>query len=317
MCTRPNYMVYYRTASLADKPYKWQFFGHHNYDKMIACHSDFVEVPCGQCLECRLQYTRSWANRCVIEARKSKHNYFVTLTYDDEHIPPHGSLDPEDTDRFIHSLRDYFRHRGFKGKISYFYCGEYGDSSLRPHYHLILFNCPLEDLTYEFQTMEDGRLKKCLRPSNNGDLQYSEIIHRCWDYKGNISVGYFSFDTAAYVAQYCTKKINPKTAKMYEEMNIHPEFLRMSKGVGKDGFDVSLYDLDNICIAGKITSLPRYYDKLFKKLDPDSFVDVQRERNGAKLVRIDTYLHSQQHRDRMDEIRDYRLKKKNKLRDQL
>ena len=292
-------------------------------------------IPCGKCWACQLNYSAEWATRCMLETLEHDHCYFITLTYDEEHLPIYesielkdgtkfendgtwinGSLVPEHVTKFINSLRKYYERQGIYD-IKYFYCGEYGDSSLRPHYHLILFNCPLEDLTYEFQTMEDGRLKKCLRPSNNGDLQYSEIIHKCWDYKGNISVGYFSYDTAAYVAQYCTKKINPKTAKMYEEMNIHPEFLRMSKGVGKDGFDVSLYDLDNICIAGKITSLPRYYDKLFKKLDPDSFVGVQRERNGAKLIRIDTYLHSQQHRDRMDEIRAYRLKKKNKLRDQL
>ena len=317
MCTRPNYMVYYRTASLKDKPSTWKFFGHYNYDELIKEKQDFVEVPCGQCLECRIQYTRSWANRCEIESRKSKDNYFITLTYDDEHLPPHGSLDPNDTDRFIHSIRDYFRHRGFKGKIRYFYCGEYGDQTFRPHYHLVLFNCPLDDLTYEFKQMEDGRLKKHLRPNNNGDLMYSELIHKCWDYKGEISVGRFSYDTAAYVAQYCTKKINPKLKDKYAEMNVHPEFLRMSKGIGENGFKKELYELDNICIAGKISALPRYYDKLFKKIDVNEFVNVQRTRNMAKYVRYDTYINSDQHKERVDEMREYRLKKLSKTREQI
>jgi len=25
-----------------------------------------VEIPCGQCMECRLEYSRQWANRCLI-----------------------------------------------------------------------------------------------------------------------------------------------------------------------------------------------------------------------------------------------------------
>ena len=46
-----------------------------------------VLVPCGHCVGCRLDYSRVWAERCVHEASKYEHNYFLTLTYDDDHLP--------------------------------------------------------------------------------------------------------------------------------------------------------------------------------------------------------------------------------------
>lgn len=47
---------------------------------------DFQMIPCSQCLDCRLKYSREWAARIMIEAKQYKYNYFVTLTYDDLHL---------------------------------------------------------------------------------------------------------------------------------------------------------------------------------------------------------------------------------------
>ncbi len=43
---------------------------------------------------------------------------------------------------FIKRLRKYFNNN----KIKYFYCGEYGTQTLRPHYHMIVYNAPFDDL---------------------------------------------------------------------------------------------------------------------------------------------------------------------------
>lgn len=136
MCTCPNYMIYQGELTKNDRP-KFRFLGHHEYNRMLDHSLPFVQVPCGKCLECRIQHARDWADRCVIEAKQYKYNYFVTLTYDDAHLPERNSLNPKDLQLFLKRLR-----KRFKGvKIRFLASGEYG-SSFRPHYHLILFNLP-------------------------------------------------------------------------------------------------------------------------------------------------------------------------------
>ena len=234
MCTRPNYMVW-----CPNKKIEWSFIPHQSYDKLIKNVSnglvkadEFIEVPCGQCLECKLQYTRSWANRCILEAKNSPHNYFVTLTYDDKHLGD-NSLNPKDLTHFVRSLRDYFRNHDINCKLRYFGCGEYGQKEgMRKHLHVILFDCPLGDLTDMFQMSVDGVLQNYYKPAQTHlDLRYSSLIHKCWDYKGNISVGLLTYDTAAYVAQYVTKKVNKDYQQFLKDTNKHPEFIRMSQSI--------------------------------------------------------------------------------------
>ena len=47
----------------------------------------FVELPCGQCEGCRLTYSRRWADRCMLELQSHTDAWFVTLTYDNDHVP--------------------------------------------------------------------------------------------------------------------------------------------------------------------------------------------------------------------------------------
>lgn len=324
MCTCPNYMVwtgkYYPETG---KP-RFDFYGHHQYEKMLEIRQlPFIQIPCGKCLECRIQHARAWADRCVLEAKQYKDNYFVTLTYDDEHLPPRNSLEPRDVQLFLKRLR-----KRFKGvKLRTLYCGEYGDSSFRPHYHLILFNLPLKDLSYNFQLRDaDGKFENHLRPNNSGDLMYSKLIYECWQYKGMISVAPFSYDTAAYVSQYVTKKCNPKNEKLYKELNIVPEFLRMSNrpGIGAQYFEDhdDCHDIGSLIIPSDglahTSAVPRYYDKLFiKKYGDDVFDPIRVKRINKKVQREDTYLHSQKHYDDENKRRDYNLKKRQVFRTQI
>lgn len=320
MCTCPNYMIWNGQYTHEDKP-KLTFIGHHEYNRMLKDLHDvpFIQVPCGKCLECRIQHARAWADRCVIEAKQYSDNYFVTLTYDDEHLPAKNSLCPDDLQKFMKRLRAKFPNN----KIRFFACGEYGDTSFRPHYHLILFNLPLTDLSYVFQLEEDGRMVNHLRPTNKGDLQYSKTIYDLWQHKGMISVARFNYDTAAYVSQYVTKKCNPNSDKLYEELGIVPEFIRMSNrpGIGAQYFqdNDSVHEVGHLIIPcdgeAHLSAIPRYYDKLFiKKYGDDVFIPYRIKRFRKKLQNVNTYLHGSQHYDLDCRVRDYRLNKRKRQR---
>lgn len=103
--------------------------------------NDYIDIPCGHCLECRLEYSRMWADRCMLEALDHKENCFITLTYDDLNIPlvdgvrpdtgevtKFKTLDKRDLQLFVKRLR---KRLGGDVKIRYFACGEYGEQTLR------------------------------------------------------------------------------------------------------------------------------------------------------------------------------------------
>ena len=95
-----------------------------------------IEVPCRQCLGCRIDHAAQWSLRLYHELQfHNGEGLFITLTYDEDKIPKDHGLHHEHVQRFVKEVR-----RKFKGKkIVYFVCGEYGTSTSRPHYHLITF----------------------------------------------------------------------------------------------------------------------------------------------------------------------------------
>jgi len=129
-----------------------------------------LKVPCGQCIGCRLERSRQWAIRCLHESGLHERNCFITLTYDDEHLPEGGTLVKQDWQLFIDRLRKRFRT-----KVRYFHCGEYGEQTRRPHYHAILFGHDFDD--------------KTLWKRNHGNPLYrSKSLERLWPH-GYSSIG--------------------------------------------------------------------------------------------------------------------------------
>ena len=47
---------------------------------------DSMAVACGQCMTCRLEWSRQTALRCLHESRIFSDCCFITLTYDDDHL---------------------------------------------------------------------------------------------------------------------------------------------------------------------------------------------------------------------------------------
>lgn len=115
------------------------------------CVTAFTEIPCGKCVECRLNYSRQWADRCMFELEdyKPSEAWFVTLTYDDDHIMDIGSdifagtLLKSDLQLFFKSLRRQIKYHGFGNGVRFYACGEYGTTTFRPHYHIILYGLDL------------------------------------------------------------------------------------------------------------------------------------------------------------------------------
>ena len=46
-----------------------------------------IKIPCGHCLGCRLDYSRQWADRMILELDHTGKGCFLTLTYNDENVP--------------------------------------------------------------------------------------------------------------------------------------------------------------------------------------------------------------------------------------
>lgn len=92
--------------------------------------SEFFYVPCGRCIGCRIDKARDWAVRIMCESYTSQSSWFLTLTYDNEHMDS-LSLVKSDLQDFIKKVRDKVRSYNSNIKVRYFGCGEYGDRSGR------------------------------------------------------------------------------------------------------------------------------------------------------------------------------------------
>lgn len=235
---------------------------------------EYIKIPCGHCIGCRLKYSRVWADRCMAEASYYDHNVFLTLTYDNDHLPTPNKLE-DGTDSPINPLvkRDLqlfikrLRKKLSDQKIRYFACGEYGGKSGRPHYHLILFNCRLDDVE--------------LLVRNEKEFRYytSNTISDCWKYGFHI-ITQVNWNTCAYVARYVVKKQVGVGSDVYGKYNFPPEFTIMSRkpGIGRQYFEDHALDIyyDGAFIsteAGAHRIYPnKYYDDLFDIQYPDCSV---------------------------------------------
>lgn len=262
-----------------------------------------MKIPCGQCVGCRMEYSRQWANRCMLELQYHDSAYFVTLTYDDKHVPRSYYADKETGEAYTSLTlvkRDFqlfmkrLRKRFENDHIRFFMSGEYGSNSFRPHYHAILFGLHLDDL-------------KLYKQSPQGFAYYnSDSLQKCWsdpdtgEPYGFAVVAEVTWETCAYTARYVMKKLTGKEAEFYSNFNIQPEFTLMSRkpGIARQYYDEhpDIYKHDFINVktdkGGKKFRPPRYFDKLYDLDHPEEMEairDVRKkmaiEAQKAKLQR--------------------------------
>jgi len=191
-------------------------------------------LPCGDCIGCLLDRSLKWAVRCEHEALYHEESYFLTLTFSDDYLPSDLSLRSWHLQDFWKRLRhqldleaEFFDGplAGEVPRIKYYAAGEYGDENFRPHYHATVFGLPLRrlgDLVYHAK-------------SQDFTLYRSPWLERLWPW-GFSTVAEMTFETAAYVARYCTKKLF-KERDMYAEVGVLPERAWISKGLGRSWYD--------------------------------------------------------------------------------
>lgn len=260
--------------------------------------SHYILIPCGQCTGCRLEYSRQWAVRCLAEMYTSLPNscHFVTLTYDDEHLPDNRfAVNPDtgevlyptypvcrrDVQLFIKRLRElYYRtypsekdeDGNIKNPIRFYGCAEYGGKNGRPHYHIIFFNLLLDLLPYRYK-------------SHSGyPLWESPIINSSWN-KGLAPIGSVTFESVAYCARYLMKKHKGKDFSFYAEHGLEPEFTLCSTrpGIGSYYYqqhkdDIYFNDVLDFALKGRTVRPPRYFDRMFGVEEPDRLQSLKDER---------------------------------------
>lgn len=263
--------------------------------------ADYLPIPCGKCMYCRIKKSREWAARAYHENQlyinpdtQESESCFLTFTYDDEslhklcelHEDDEGnssySLDSKYFSKFIKNFRRQLDYHYDKKKIRYLYCGEYGPGTLRPHYHMLCFG---------FNPPDKVHYKTVTRGTKKYRYYNSEFINRIWG-NGYVVVGEVTYESAAYCARYVTKKYcNDKNHTYY--YGREPEFARMSNkpGLGSDWFDKynsDIYTQDIVVLpnGGKLKP-PRYYDTKLKNLDPSRFEQIKNDRQ----VGIEKYKH--------------------------
>ena len=216
----------------------YKLFGRYDPDCRLV-DPKVIAVPCGRCIGCRLDYSRSWADRMMLELETAKKGLFITLTYNNENAhwsqfdeygyPVYATLDKRDCQLFMKRLRKRFSDLS----IRFYLAGEYGENTFRPHYHAILFGIGLCDIP----DLEQHGVNEL------GQKYFiSNMLSEIWSC-GFVLVSDVSWKTCAYVARYVTKKMSGPFSIDYAVRNVIPEFSLMSRkpGIGRQYLGIRIF----------------------------------------------------------------------------
>lgn len=209
-----------------------RFYNYRELKDYTARGSGIAAVPCGSCKNCRINQARIWTNRILLEQTCHNSSIFVTLTYDDDHLPSPPDVSKLEVRNFLRKLR----YRIDPHKFRYFACGEYGEKGTRvwnPHYHIIFFGL---------------------------DESFSESIYSSWkkcDRDNGFHVGELNKDSARYITGYVVKKINKHPALDCHPVNfgLTDEFVLASKKGGAIGYPAIM------AIANKLKKNPHWKNR--------------------------------------------------------
>nr|UXQ88000.1 MAG: replication initiation protein [Microvirus sp.] len=234
-----------------------------------------LTLACGQCTGCRLERSRQWAVRMVHESKMHKKNCFLTLTYDDAHLPESRSLDVTHWQKFARRVRKKV------GPFRFYHCGEYGEKNGRMHLHAAVFG----------QDFSADRKQQSI--TDQGHRLYSSAqLSTLWP-NGLSVIGDLTFESCAYVARYVTKKITGERALDHytthvdidtgEVHSLKPPYATMSRnpGIGATWlkkFHTDVYPADEVISNGHPARPPKFYDNQLEKNRPELFAAIKRQR---------------------------------------
>lgn len=245
---------------------------------------DTMQMPCGKCIECKLEYARTWAIRCMHEAKCHSENCFITLTYNDENLTE--GLKYSDFQNFAKKLRDKIfkekildrlypslsvkqqkeqwkkltkeerRNYYEPYRISIFVTGEYGEKNKRPHWHAIIFNWQPDDAKPKYT-------------NHRGDKVYtSSILDTLWG-NGITEFGSVTYQSASYCARYGIKDLVHEKEKQREFRAISKRSSHIA--IGKrflERYWRDIFTYGYVEYEGQKLAIPRYYEKWLKKHHP-------------------------------------------------
>lgn len=219
----------------------------------------YILVPCGKCLACRINRRREWTARLQQEQIYSTSAIFITLTYDDAHLPHDNSGNPcvckRDVQLFLKRLRKHFGPG-----LRHFLNSEYGPTTGRPHYHAIIYNLPLS-------IFDNSRV--CMRIWNGKKSRFylNDTITALWG-NGDVEFSEVTKERCGYCAKYFVSRQDVPE-------DYRPNFSLISKGrrsvdgIGGIGFRYSQQIANKVryfgsCSmlspsSGRPVALPRYY----------------------------------------------------------
>ena len=225
--------------------------------------------PCGQCAACLVNKSLSWKFRLEKEVLVSDIAFWLTLQYDDEHLPRSNGIPCVSKDHcinYFHKLRRWIKNNDLKLTFKYFLVSEYGPQTLRPHYHaLLLFKLP----GMAFEPML--QLRQTL---------YEQCKSR-W-YHGHVQESLFHSGVIRYLSKYVFKDAQ---SHLYPV----PTFRLISKGIGEDYLQkLDLQGLIRDCWRDPSGLVPRYYrDKLLPSSDGANLLHLKN-----KLIKQDIFQRS-------------------------
>lgn len=289
-CTSP--LPAWRPAGMGGRPkiHKGGFESLAAFERASGMDIETFRLDCGSCLSCRIAKQRDWAVRAMHESvlHPEDEASFLTLTYNDEHLPPDRGLVKADLRNFMKRLR-----RRVGSGLKYLGCGEYGDVGLRPHYHAALWGHSFPDRVLE------TRSKKGFPLYSSKTLTDAWSCPKCRQPIGFALLGNLTYDSAAYVAGYTVKKITGSHEFWHylrqvddgEFVSVQPEFSAVSRG-GREGkglaygfyerFRSDLFPKDYVHLASgdklKKVPVPRYYRRLLAEDDPQLAEELRLKR---------------------------------------
>lgn len=234
-CNRPIPAYYSRDINESGKR-GLTFNPKYAYNGPLKEYREFLSIPCNKCAGCKADQALMWSIRAYHESTLHEQNCFLTLTYDDDHLPIDGKISKYEMQTFIKRLRKHQAHYFPADKLRYIACGEYGGLTRRPHYHAIIF----------------GRDWLDQKVAINDKLYTAPDLVKLWG-NGHVSIAPVTMASICYVCGYVTKKIgDPDTF-----------VLRSSRpGIGHDWIDKYLGDAIHdgmISIEGREYPIPKRY----------------------------------------------------------
>lgn len=248
-----------------------------------------IQVPCGKCDGCKLDYSKLWATRGSNEAQMHSHFTncaFISLTFNNDALRRTNlgySVDKAFFKSWVKRLRYYIKDE-YGVEFRHLSCGEYGSNNGRPHYHMIIFGFNFPD-KYSFKLKRTKKSEYFLYRSPF--LEKLWHLPGCTDSAGYSTVCEVNYNTCAYVARYATKKIGERL-----HHNQQPSFLSVSRMPGI-GYDYCVKYLNDIFNHGYImlpdfrkTKIPRYYESVCEKINPELLYNYKYEQFHKNVNRL-------------------------------